>query len=125
MSPIVDELDQVERLAALELDALDLLGVEQDVMALGDLVALDDLVAVDRADAGHDLLIFDALAGRLVDLVELDRGAALGRGVKLDRDRHQRQPDLPSPDRARSHAFVSLSEADSIIASPTRSVSRL
>ena len=69
---LVDELDEVERLAALELDALDLLGVEQDIVALGDLVALDDLVAVDRADAGHDLLIFDALARRLVDLVELD-----------------------------------------------------
>ena len=72
MLVLVDELDEVERLAALELDAFDLFGVEQDVMALRHLVALDDLVAVDRPDAGHDLLIFDPLAGRLVDLVELD-----------------------------------------------------
>ena len=69
---VVDELDEVERLAALELHALDLLGIEQDVMALRDLIALDDLVAVDRPDAGHDLFIFDPLAGGLVDLVELD-----------------------------------------------------
>ena len=104
----VDELDEVEGLAALELDALDLLGVEQDVMALGDFVALDDLVAVDGTDARHDLFIFDALAGRLVDLVELDLGAALGRLEKLHRDRHERQPDLSSPDRARGHDLVSF-----------------
>ena len=55
-------------------------------MALGDLIALDDLVAVDRADAGHDLLIFDPLAGRLVDLMELDRRAALGGGVTARRE---------------------------------------
>ena len=91
------------------LTALDLLGVEQHVMALRHLIALDDLVAVDRADAGHDLLIFDALARRLVDLVELDRRAALGRRIELDRDRDQRQPDLSPPNRSCRHdRIVSL-----------------
>ena len=58
----VDELDELERLLALELDRLDLLVVEQDVVALRHSIALDDLVAVDRADAGDDLLVFDPLA---------------------------------------------------------------
>ena len=93
----VDELDEVERLAAFQFDAFDLFRIEQDIMALGHLIALDDLVAVDGADPGHDLFIFDALARRLMDLVELDRRAALGRGIQLDRDRDEREPHLPAP----------------------------
>ena len=57
MSCEIDELGQLQRLAALELDLLDLLGVEQDIFAFLDLIALEDFVAVDRADAGHDLFI--------------------------------------------------------------------
>ena len=99
----VDELAEVERLAALQLDALDLLVLEQDIFALRHLIALDDLVAVDRADARHHLLIFDPLARRLVDLVEGDGRAALGRGIDLDRDRDQPDPDLSAPCRPRCH----------------------
>ena len=99
----VDELDEVQSLAALQLDAVDLLLVEEDIMPFGDLVALDDLVAVDGADARHDLLIFNALPRRLVDLMELDLGAAPGGGEQLHGDRHQRKADLSSPDRARGH----------------------
>ena len=91
-------------------------------MALRDLIALDDLVAVDRADARHDLLIFDALARRLVDLVELDLRAALGRRIDLHRDRHQGEPDLPSPNWTRSHRL--LLRSDSINAAPSRFRSR-
>src|SRR5579884_686327 len=119
---IVDELDQVERLAALELDALDLLGVEEDVVAFRDLIALHDLVLVDGTDARDDLFVFDPLARRLVDLMELDLGAASRGGIEFDRDRHQRQPDLPSPDRTRSHQTLSLpSRRIQFIAAPSRS----
>ena len=62
MSSSSTNCDEVERFAALELDAVDLLRIEQNVVSLRHLVALDDLVAVDGPDAGHHLLIFDALA---------------------------------------------------------------
>ena len=48
----VDELGQLERLAAFQFDLLDLLGLEQDIFALLDLIALEDFVAVDRPDPG-------------------------------------------------------------------------
>ena len=53
----LDELGELQRLAALQLDLLDLLGVEQDIFALGDLIALEDLVAIDRSDARHHLFV--------------------------------------------------------------------
>ena len=102
----IDELGELERLLALQLDRLELLVVEQDVAALLILIALDDLVGIDRADAGHDLLIFDPLAGRLVDLVEGDGRAALGGGEDLDRDRDQGEPDLSLPIGACGHDCV-------------------
>ncbi len=68
----IDELDELQGLLAVELDRLDLLVVEQDVMALRQLIALDDIVAVDRADAGNDLFVFDRLARWLVDLAKAD-----------------------------------------------------
>ena len=74
--------------------------VEEDVFALLDLVALDDVVGVDRADARHDLLVADALAARLVDLVEEIRVAAWS-PEDLDRDGNERQPDLAGPIGAR------------------------
>ena len=54
------------------------------------------------------------LPRRLVDLVELDLRAALGRREQLDRDRDERQPDLSSPDRTRSHDSTLLRGRDSI-----------
>src|SRR3546814_14214783 len=80
-----------------DLDRLDLLFVEQDVIALRQLVTLDDVIAVDRADAGNDLFIFDRLAARLVNLAEADARARPGRGIDFNGDRHQRAPDLPLP----------------------------
>src|SRR3546814_12120883 len=84
-----------------DLDRLDLLFVEQDVIALRQLVTLDDVIAVDRADAGNDLFIFDRLAARLVNLAEADARARPGRGIDFNGDRHQREPDLPLPIGAR------------------------
>ncbi len=77
-------------------------------MALFDLVALDDVVADDRADAGDDLFIGDALAAGLVDLIEADRRARLGSGEDFDRDRYQREADLPRPIGACCHGDASL-----------------
>src|SRR4029079_9306864 len=96
--------DEVERLAAFELYAVDLFRIEEDVMARRALIALDDLLAVDRPDARDDLLIFDALARWLVHLVKLDRSPALGRRKQLDGNRHQRERDLSPPNRTRSHS---------------------
>src|SRR5690606_37211856 len=93
----VDELDEVERLAALNFGRLDLVVVEQDVVAFRHLVAFDDLVAVHGADALDDLLVVDPLAARLMDLVETDRRPALGGRIDLDRDRYEREADLPLP----------------------------
>ena len=64
-------------------------------------------VAVDGADTRNDLFIFDALAGRLVHLVELDLRPAPGSREQLNRDRNQSEAYLPSPDRSRSHRLIS------------------
>ena len=77
-------------------------------LPLLDLVALDDVVGLDRADARHDLLVADAFAARLVDLVEADPGGALGRRKNLDGDGDQRQSDLALPIRTRGHSSVPL-----------------
>ena len=45
-----------------------------------------DPLPVDGPDAGNDLFISDALAGRFVDLVEAYACAGLGRGIDLDGD---------------------------------------
>src|SRR3546814_19143406 len=96
---------------ALQLDRLDLLFVEQDVIALRQLVTLDDVIAVDRADAGNDLFIFDRLAARLVNLAEADARARPGRGIDFNGERHQREPDLTPPIGARGHPMSFRSEA--------------
>ncbi len=59
---------------------------------------------VDRADAGDDLFIGDALAAGLVDLVEADRRARLGGGEDLHGDRDEGKADLPRPIGACCHA---------------------
>ena len=57
---LADELHEVEGLPGLELHRVELLVVEEDVVALLVLVALQDLVLVDRADAVDHLLVVDA-----------------------------------------------------------------
>jgi hypothetical protein len=52
---MIDELGQLERLLGLELHRLDLVIVDQDVIALLDLIAFDDLLGRHRADARHHL----------------------------------------------------------------------
>src|SRR5215217_7156376 len=72
-------------------------------MTLRHFVAFYDFVAVDRADARNHLFIFDALARRLVHLMELDLRATLRSRVKLNGDRHESDPDLSPPDGPRCH----------------------
>ena len=87
-----DEAHELDGLLALELQLVDLLLVEQDVLALLVLVALDDVLVLDRADAGRHLLVADALAGGLVDLVKLDLPLGAGGGIEADRDIDERKP---------------------------------
>ena len=68
----VDELHEIDGLLALELERVDLFGLEDDVGVGVDLVALDDVGVLDLADALHDLLVVDAPARGLVDLAEAD-----------------------------------------------------
>ena len=77
---LADELDEVDRALGLELDLVDLLVGEEDILALLDLVALDDVRGSTAPTAGHHLLVADALAARLVDLVEADPAADLVAG---------------------------------------------
>src|SRR5439155_27027957 len=102
---------KVVRRAAQQHQALDILRIEQDIMPYRTLIACDYFVSVDRPDSRHDLFIFDALASRRMHLVKLDRRSALGRGIKLDRDGHEREADLPAPDWSCCHRNASLNEA--------------
>lgn len=90
--PLLDELDDIQRLFRLELDGLDLVGFEQHIFSALQLEALHDLVGVHGADTWYHPLVADALARGLVDLVEGDARAAVGRGIELDRHRNQRDP---------------------------------
>ena len=103
-----DELDQVDGVLALDPDRLELVVGEGDVAVLGDLVALDDLVLVDRPHAGHGLLVAHPLPARPVDLVEADPRAGRGGAEQLDRERDQRQPDMPLPVGAWRHGILPL-----------------
>ena len=99
----VDELDEIDGLLALELDRLDLLGLERHVGVVVDLVALDDVGAVDLADALHRLGVVDAPARGLVDLPEADLGFAFHRVVELDGDGDEGEAQEALPVSARSH----------------------
>ncbi len=85
----VDEADEVHRLLALELDRVDLLGLERDIGVIADLVALHDVGVVDLADALHRLGVVDAATRGLVDLAEGNFGLAFDRVVDLYGDRDE------------------------------------
>jgi hypothetical protein len=93
----IDELGNVDRLLALELDRVDLLGLERDVGIGIDLVAFDDVTVLDFAETRHDLLVAYAAPGRLVDLAERDLGLSLHSVVDLDRDRNERKAQEALP----------------------------
>ena len=79
------ELVDVDGVRALELDRVDLLGLDLDVLALGELVAPSLVVLVDGlAGLLIDHLLAQAVAGLAVDLVEV---RLLGLAGRRDRAR--------------------------------------
>ena len=97
------ELDEVERLSALDLHRLDLILLQQDIIALRYLEALEDFLRIDRADARDHLVIMNGLARGFMDLTEAHRSAGFGGGVDFDRDGNQCQLDLALPKSACGH----------------------
>jgi len=100
---LVDETRELDGLLGFELELVDLLGVDQDVFALLVFVALDDLLVLDGPDARSDFLVADALARRLVDLVQCDASLRAGRRVELDRNVDERKPQMTGPEGAGCH----------------------
>ena len=94
----------VDRVAALDFDLVQLFVGDGDVIALGDLIALDALVALDDvAGFGVDILLLEAIAGLGVQHVE---GNLLGRargGEKRDGTGDERELQIALPVRPRRH----------------------
>jgi len=67
-------LHEIDGSLALQADGFKLFRLEENIGVALDLVALDDVGRLDPAETGHGPLIFDPLAGRLVNLVEPDLG---------------------------------------------------
>src|SRR5206468_4055735 len=61
-------------------ELLDLLGLDDNVLALGELVAADDFVGLDFAVNGAGLLVVDPAVAVAVELVEGDAPAGRRRG---------------------------------------------
>jgi hypothetical protein len=85
-----DELVDIDRVGALDLDRFELLGLDWDVAAVGQLVAAPLLVLVDYI-AGFfvDHLLAEAVASPAVDLMETGLLSLRGRGVERDRASHE------------------------------------
>src|SRR6185437_6575926 len=80
------EAVDVDRMAALDRDRVELLVLDLQVDALVDLVAPPLVVGIDRLPRlVVDQLLAEAVAGLLVDLPESDPLARRGRGVERDR----------------------------------------
>ena len=93
----VDELLEVDRLRRHRHERLELVRIDHDVAALGDLVALDDVVVADFLTGfGVDLPVADARHVALVELVER-HALAPDRVEQLDGDRHQSERDRAAP----------------------------
>ena len=95
----VDELFEIDRLGGHRHERLELVGVDDDVAALGDLVALHDVVVADLVTGlGVDLAVADARHVAFVELVER-HALAPHRVEQLDGDRHQPERDRSTPHR--------------------------
>src|SRR5262249_23139639 len=96
----------LDRVAALRLQRLDLVVFDADVLALRDLVAAHDLI-LRHFFAGHfrNLAIADAPAGLGFELVEADVLAAR-RGDHAHRHLHQAEADRTRPNRAGHRASI-------------------
>ena len=89
----------VHRLVALGTQLVQLLGLDGDVLALGVLVPRDDLIVRDLAVDRAGLLVVDAGVAVAVELVQMNLAAAVGGGVRLDRDRDETELEIAGPDR--------------------------
>src|SRR5262249_34925285 len=97
------ELGDVDHPRRLALERLQLLLRELDVLVLAELVALDQRAPLHHLVAGGaDLLLADAAAALLVELVERDATGRRGR-EHLDRDRDQAERDVGRPDGMSRH----------------------
>ena len=98
------ELVDVDGVRALELDGVDLLGLDLDVLALGQLVAPALVVLVDDPPGLFvDHLLAQAVAGLAVDLVEAGLLGLAGGRIERDRAGHERELEVAFPVCARCH----------------------
>jgi hypothetical protein len=95
--PFIDELNQVDRFLAFQLEGLDFFRLKRHVDIGLDLIALDDVAVVNRSDTGDDLLVFDPLARRFVNLIEGDLRLAIHCRIEVDVDRDELQAEKASP----------------------------
>ena len=98
-----DKLDQFECLLRLQFDRIDLVRLQQDVFAVVHLVPFDNVVGIHRTDAGDRLFVTDTLSRGFVDLAKRNSRSRVAGGIKFNRNRDQRQPQLSFPKRTRSH----------------------
>jgi len=106
---VVDELNKVERFLGFELHRFEFVVVEQHVLALFVFVALADILGIHRADALDHLLVMDALAGRLVDLIEGRGSTGFVSRKHLHIDRNEAQAKLALPYGTRCGHLLTLS----------------
>ena len=99
----LDEAVDADGLVALRAQLVELVLVDDDVLALGVLVALDDLVAGDLAHLRGELLVLDAGVGLGVELVQRDVAAGRRGRVGLDRNRDEAELEESLPRRVGCH----------------------
>src|SRR5215831_3584274 len=102
-----DELLDVDGVRAFQGDVVELVVVDQDVLAFFDFIALDAILRLDLlARLGIDNLVADAVSGLAVDDVEADALAGAGGGVERHRAGDQRQFEKALPVRTRCHGSL-------------------
>ena len=98
-----NELVDADCPGRLHLDRLQVFVGDLDV-TVARLVPLHDLVGLHHiARLGVDSLYLDAMAGRLIDLVEADLFGLRSGGVEQDRARHEGKTQVALPVGARGH----------------------
>ena len=95
----VDEVGDLQRPGPAGRHRVQLVGLDDHVLAVADVGTLHDLVELDLAPGALvDPLVAHPVGGAALELVEVDR-VVLGRAEHPDRDRHQPERDRPRPDR--------------------------
>ena len=98
------ELVDVDGVGVLELDGVDLLGLDLDEFALGQLIAPALVVLVDDPPGLFvDHLLAQAVAGLLVDLVEPGLVRLAGGRIERHRTGDEGELEIAFPVRARCH----------------------